>query len=231
MSDTWRVRGTPHEIALLAGGPRAAVTVAVVALHLRGAVEAGAPGTIRAVDGEAGRALPPLPPPGVALEDLPGWEKDVTGAMRASYLESAVHRCLAEPSEVRELVRHPDVRWALAELRVGLAEAGMPRYPLLGPARAARRRLQVLRKAFPLPSSRHGRPDHEKLLAVALHGKPALTVFVPRFALRAGLTERVNLRKKRLLRPSLRGGGSGGHLYCGGGDGGDGGGGGGGGSD
>ncbi|CAM5344051.1 TIGR04222 domain-containing membrane protein [Streptomyces pilosus] len=142
MADTGRVRGTPHEIALLAGGPRAAVTVAVVALHLRGAVEAGAPGTVRAVDGEAGRALPPLPAPG----SEPG---ALTGAMRAAYLESAVYHRLAEPSAIRELVRDLDIRWAVAELRVGLAEAGMLRYPLLGSTRAARRRLQVLRKAVP----------------------------------------------------------------------------------
>ncbi|MGC3004920.1 TIGR04222 domain-containing membrane protein, partial [Streptomyces sp. G35A] len=47
MSGSTGVRGTPHEIALLRGGARAAVTVAVVALHLRGAVEAGAAGTLR----------------------------------------------------------------------------------------------------------------------------------------------------------------------------------------
>ncbi|MFE2282366.1 TIGR04222 domain-containing membrane protein [Streptomyces sp. NPDC059454] len=229
MADTGGVRGTPHEIALLADGPRAAVTVAVVALHLRGAVEAGAPGTVRAVDGEAGRALPPLPPPGVVLEDLQGRAEAVTGAMRASYLESAVHHCLAEPSAIRELVRHQDVRWALAELRVGLAEAGMLRYPLLlGPTTAARRRLRALRRAYPLPSSRHGRPDDEKLLAVALHGKDALLVCVPRFALRAGLTDRVDIRDKGLRHSPGGGtyGGGAGHTYCGGGGGGCGGGGG-----
>ncbi|MET9155949.1 TIGR04222 domain-containing membrane protein [Streptomyces griseoflavus] len=222
MADTGRVRGTPHEIALLAGGPRAAVTVAVVALHLRGAVEAGAPGTVHAVDGEAGRALPPLPAP----EGEPG---DLTGAMRAAYLESAVYHGLREPSGIRELVRDLDVRWALAELRVGLAEAGMLRYPLLGSTRAARRRTQVLRKAFPLPAVRRDLPDDQRLLAVALHGEDALRLLVPRFALRAGLTERVSLRGKRLLRHSPRGDayGSAGHLYCGGGSGEGGGGGGG----
>lgn len=222
MSDTGSVRGTPHEIALLAGGPRAAVTVAVVALHLRGAVEAGAPGTIRALDGEAGRALPPLPPP----ERLLDQEEVVPAGMRAPYLESAVYHCLEEPSDLRELLRHTDVRWAVAEVRVGLAEAGMLRHPLrLGPTTAARRRLRTLRKAFPLPASRRGLPDEEKLLAVALHGEPALRVLVPRFALRAGLTERVGLREKSLIRHSPRGGtygGSGGHYYCGSGGGGGG---------
>ncbi|MFI8090609.1 TIGR04222 domain-containing membrane protein [Streptomyces sp. NPDC086080] len=217
MNGSKGVRGTPHELALLAGGPRAAVTVAVVALHLRGAVEAGAPGTIRAVDGDAGRALPPLPPPGQTVEDVEGRDGAVTGAMRAAYLESAVYHCLQEPSEVRELVRDLTVRWAVAEVRVGLAEAGMLRYPPLGRTRAARRRLQVLRKAYPLPEARRGLPDHDILLAVALHDVAALRVLVPRFALRAGLTERVSLREKSLVRHSPRGGtyGSAGHLYCG----------------
>lgn len=220
MTDTGGVRGTPHEIALLAAGPRAAVVVAVVALQLRGAVEAGAPGTIRAVDGEAGRSLPPLPPPEQLLEQGEGVPAD----LRAPYLESAVYHCLEEPSDVRELLRHPDVRWAVAEVRTGLAEAGMLRYPLLlGPTRAARRRLRTLRKAFPLPASRRGLPDEAKLLAVALHGEAALRVLAPRFALRAGLIERVSLREKSLIRHSPRGGtyGSGrGSLYCGGGGGG-----------
>ncbi|CAL9394103.1 TIGR04222 domain-containing membrane protein [Streptomyces sp. DH-12] len=211
MTDTARVRGTPHEIALLAGGPRAAVTVAVVALHLRGAVEAGAPGTVRAVDNEAGRALPPLPEDGVPAES------------RVLHLESAVHRRLHEPCDVPEVARDPDVRWMLAELRVGLADDGMLGLPLLRPTRAARRRLHVLRTACPVPASRAGLSDEAKLLAVALHGEAALRVLVPRFALRAGLVERVRLRRRRPLRLSSRhhgnGGGYTGHLYCGGGGG------------
>ncbi|MET7291029.1 TIGR04222 domain-containing membrane protein [Streptomyces griseoloalbus] len=231
MNGSTGVRGTPHEIALLGGGPRAAVTVAVVALHLRGAVEAGAPGTIRAVDGDAARALPALPPPGVPLDapvaEAPGRAEPVDSERRARYLESAVYSCLVEPSEMRELVRHPDVRWAVAEVRVGLAEAGMLRYPLLlGPTTAARRRLKVLRRAFPLPASRRDLPDRDKLLAVALHGEPALRVVVPRFALRAGLTDRVRIRDKGMLRHSPGGGtygSGGGYHYCGGGGGGGGG--------
>ncbi|MEV7785393.1 TIGR04222 domain-containing membrane protein [Streptomyces sp. NPDC088106] len=216
MNGSTGVRGTPHEIALLAGGPRAAVTVAVVALHLRGAVEAGAPGTLHAVDGEAGRALPPLPPPGTPAADVPGQGEALTGTMRAAYLESAVYHCLEEPSEARELVRDLTVRWAVAEMRVGLAEAGMLRYPPLGRTRAARRRVQVLRKAFPVPAARRGLPDHAVLLAVALHGVDALRVLVPRFALRAGLSERVTLRERSLVQHTPRGGvyGSAGHLYC-----------------
>ncbi|MFI9341128.1 hypothetical protein ACIG0D_07670 [Streptomyces sp. NPDC052773] len=51
----------PHEIALLRGGPRAAVTVALVALHLRGMVEPGPPGTVRAVPWHAATAELPRP--------------------------------------------------------------------------------------------------------------------------------------------------------------------------
>ncbi|MEU0575946.1 TIGR04222 domain-containing membrane protein [Streptomyces griseoincarnatus] len=217
MADTARVRETPHEIALLAGGPRAAVIVAVVALHLRGAVEPGAPHTVVAVDNETGRALPPLPTP----------ENDVPAELRVPYLESAVYRRLREPCHVRELLRDPDVRWAVDTLKTGLAETGMVSPPASGTTRAARRRLHVLRTACPVPASPAGLSDEEKLLAVALHGQAALRVVVPRFALRAGLTERGRLRRERALRrssgasgasgsPGTSGVGYAGPHYCGG---------------
>ncbi|MCC9689025.1 TIGR04222 domain-containing membrane protein [Streptomyces sp. MNU103] len=182
MAETERARETPHELALLAGGPRAAVVVAVVALHLRGAVEPGARNTVVAVDNDAGRALPPLP----TQDD----DADVPAELRVPYLESAVYRRLHGPCHVRELLRDPDVRWAVATLRTGLAETGMVSPPALGATRAARRRLQVLRTTYPVPASRDGLSDEEKLLAVALHGQAALRVAVPRFALRTGLTPR-----------------------------------------
>ncbi|GAA1422220.1 hypothetical protein GCM10009601_23330 [Streptomyces thermospinosisporus] len=245
------VRQTPHELALLRGGPCAAVTVAVVSLYLRGAVVAGAPGTMLAVESEAGDALPELPPPGVALdpppelrqaawagydEEPPSYEElpdapeadlpdDPVGSdWRALYLESAVYQCLHEPSDLRELVRDPVVKWAVAEVRVGLAAAGLVGWPALWATRAARRRLRVLRKAYPVPASRRGLPDHAKLLAVALHGEPALRVLVPRFALRAGLVPRAEVRDRGMLRHHPRGGtGNGGGVhYCGGGGGGGG---------
>ncbi|MEV5395783.1 TIGR04222 domain-containing membrane protein [Streptomyces cellulosae] len=215
MADTERVREAPHELALLAGGPRAAVVVAVVALHLRGAVEPGSRGRLVAVDNEAGHALPPLPTPD---EDL-----DVPAELRVPYLESAVHQRLHRPCEIRELLRDPDVRWAVDTLKAGLADTDLVSPPpLLGTTRAARRRLHVLRTAYPVPASRDGLSDEEKLLAVALHGQAALRVVVPRFALRAGLTPRVRLRHKRGLRHFIpASGGAGGAYtgphYCGGG--------------
>ncbi|MET9773706.1 TIGR04222 domain-containing membrane protein [Streptomyces sp. NPDC006367] len=151
----------PHEIALLNGGPRAAVTVAVVALHLRGAVETGPRGTLCATGPE---------PEGLG------------------HFEGTVLDCLREPLTARELVRHPDVRLALALTRIPLAEEGLLRYPFLGPTRGARRRVEFWRERHPLPVAGHGLTDEDTLLAVALHGDAALNVLLPRFALRAGLT-------------------------------------------
>ncbi|MET9683469.1 TIGR04222 domain-containing membrane protein [Streptomyces coeruleorubidus] len=206
MGDGTAVRLEPHEIALLGDGPRAAVTVAVVDLHLRGLVEADRPGTIRA---------------GIA---------DAVSAERApSPLAQAAHARLHEPAGLRTLAKDPDVRLALAHLRIPLAEAGLLRYPLLGPTRGARRHVRDLRQRHPLPASRHGLTDHDRLLAVALHGEAALRLLVPRFALRAGLIRRVEVGGKSLLKhsrgPYGGGGGSAGHGYCGGGGGGCGGGG------
>ncbi|MUT93526.1 TIGR04222 domain-containing membrane protein, partial [Streptomyces sp. Z38] len=196
MADTARVRETPHELALPAGGPRAAVIVTVVALHLRGAVEPGASNTVVAVDTEAGRALPPLPTP----------EHDVPAELRVPFLAGAAYRRWQEPCHVRELLRDPDVRWAVDTLRTGPAETGMVSPPVLGTTRAARRRPQVLRTTCPVPASPAGLSDEEKLLAVALR------VLVPRFALGAGLTERGRLSRERALRRfiSASGGSAGG---------------------
>ncbi|MEV5342205.1 TIGR04222 domain-containing membrane protein [Streptomyces sp. NPDC052676] len=105
----------PHEIALLRSGPHTAVTVAPVALHPRGVVEPGPPGTVRAVPRDAATAE--LPP---AFEDV-------------------VHSALDRPLRPHRLVRHPDVRPAVALTRVPLAEAGLPSRPFLGPTRFALR--------------------------------------------------------------------------------------------
>lgn len=206
--DEWPVPLEPHEVALLRGGPRAAVTVAVVDLYLRGAVDAGPPGTVRALPSEPGTAAIPLPP-----------------------LAEAVRWSLDEPLGLRRLTRHPDVRLAVALMRIPLAEDGLLRYPLLGPTRAARRRVRVLRELHPLPTSRRGLTADDRLLAVALHDEAALQVLLPRFALRAGLVERAEVAGKGLLKhsPRDRGSGPGGGMayYCGSGGGGGGGGGGG----
>ncbi|MDQ0752359.1 hypothetical protein QF034_006590 [Streptomyces africanus] len=200
MGDGTAVRLEPHEIALLGDGPRAAVTVAVVDLYLRGLVVADRPGTMRA---------------GVA---------DAVSAERPpSPLAQEVHACLHEPAGLRTLVKDPGVRLAVALMRIPLAEAGLLRYPLLGPTRGARRHVRELRQRHPLPAGRRGLTDHDRLLAVALHGEAAVRLLVPRFALRAGLIRRAEVGGKGLLKHSPRGtgGGGGGYFSCGGGGGGD----------
>ncbi|WP_431330111.1 TIGR04222 domain-containing membrane protein [Streptomyces sp. IPPR8] len=151
----------PHEIALLNGGPRGAVTVAAVALHLKGALETGPRRTLCAT----------------------GPEPEGLGPFEGTVLD-----CLREPLTARELVRHSDVRLAVALARIPLADEGLLRYPRLGPTRGARRRVEFWRARHPLPAVRHGLSDEDTLLAVALHGDAALRLLLPRFALRAGLT-------------------------------------------
>lgn len=203
MSADMRIRLQPHEIALLRGGPRAAVMVAVVGLHLRGAVEAGRPGTLRTAEPVVADTVPGQSPP-----SLPP-------------LESAVHASLEEPCGLRPLVRRSDIRLAVALMRIPLAEAGLLRYPLLGPTRAARRHVRDLRESHPLPADRRGLSDRDRLLAVALHGEAALRALVPRFALRAGLIARAEVAGQGFHSRSPRGGGRGGTTYsCGGGGGG-----------
>nr|WP_203723184.1 TIGR04222 domain-containing membrane protein [Streptomyces coelicoflavus] len=184
---------------MLGGGPRAAVTVAVVALHLLGAVETGPRGTLCAAGPEP-EGLEPF--------------------------EGTVLDCLHEPLTVRELVRHPDVRLALALTRIPLAEDGLLGRPWLRPNRRARRRVEFWRERHPLPAVRHGLADEDTLLAVALHGEAALRVLLPRFALRARLVERVEATDRDTRRHTSRGGpnGASGPFYGGGGGGGGGGG-------
>ncbi|MFF0002185.1 TIGR04222 domain-containing membrane protein [Streptomyces tibetensis] len=202
MSDGTAVRLEPHEIALLGDGPRAAVTVAVVDLHLRGLVEPDLPGTIRARVGHDPGADQPPPP-----------------------LAAAVHARLRTPAAPTALVKDPDIRLAVALMRIPLAEAGLLRRPLLGATRAARRHVRDLRREHPMPASRHGLTDGERLVLVALHGEAALRLLVPRFALRAGLVRRAEVGGAALLKDPPHGtnGGGGAFLSCGGGGGGGGG--------
>ena len=196
------VRLQPYEVALLRGGPRAAVMTAVVDLHLRGVVEAGRPGRLRtsgASPEDAGQATPPLPP-----------------------FAEAVRTALERPAGLPDLLLHPAVRRALAELVRGVRSAGMMR--LLPPhrSRAGRSALRALRAGHPLPAHRKDVPPDDAVLAVALYGEPALHVLVPRFALRAGLLPRADVTDdKPFHRRAPRGGGSGGGsggsgYYCGG---------------
>lgn len=200
----------PQALALLRGGPRAAVTVALVALHQRGAVAAGRRGTIRA-NGGAGRTRDPL--------------------------QLGVHRSLQRALALRVLATRPKARQALDALSTELGRMGLLRPPgrlraarfllacvpvtvgvgllatgftapglLLGAApvlaaalllcvppttRAAHHLLAGLRERHPLPSHRQEITDgKDVLLYVALYGDPALTLFLPHFSRDGGLLGR-----------------------------------------
>ncbi|MFJ9833906.1 TIGR04222 domain-containing membrane protein [Streptomyces sp. NPDC101169] len=174
----------PCAVALLRGGDRAAVTVAVVALHLRGTVDAGRPGTLRRTGpGDAAAFRHPL--------------------------EKAVRTGLYRPAGPRELPGRAVVRRALAMMRAELLAAGLLRALPPGRTRAARRLLAGLRERHPLPegpAGTGGLAEEDVLLAVALHGERGLTALLPRFARDSGLTGRGALADEGLF-PFGRGGG------------------------
>ncbi|MEU1528833.1 TIGR04222 domain-containing membrane protein [Streptomyces fagopyri] len=196
MGDGMSEEPDPYAVALVRGGPRAAVTVAVLALRLRGVVEAGRPGTMRTSRAPAPTEHPP--------------------ERSAHPLERAVHASLYRPAGMGELLRRTRVREALAQLRTELTGAGTLRTFPPGPTLAARRLLRRTRAERPLPTGREGLSRHDVLLAVALHGTAALTLLEPRFAVDAGLVGRGGTADKGLL-PHSWGGGCGGSYTDGGG--------------
>ncbi|MEV1068615.1 TIGR04222 domain-containing membrane protein [Streptomyces sp. NPDC050263] len=203
---TESVRLEPYEVALMRGGTRSAVTVAVLALHLRGLVDAGRQGRIRATGG-AGTVGAAASPEDLG-DDLPP-------------LPKAVYAALQRPAGIAELEARPGVHGALCELRTKLVGARMLRSLPPRRTRAARHALRALRAEHPLPADRKGLSPDDILIAVALHGEPALSVVAARFALRAGLTARVEVADKGFHHNAPRGGGTGGVSYsCGGGGGG-----------
>ncbi|TXS57465.1 TIGR04222 domain-containing membrane protein [Streptomyces sp. t39] len=197
-----------QSVALLRGGRRAAVTVALVALQQRGAVTSGRRGTIR-VDGW-----------GTAVRDP---------------LQLAVHTSLRRAVGIGVLLTAPRVRRALDALRDGCARAGLLRgnrrwrtargllyavpvtvlagLLLTGPdapdaavrvgaavltvavavalwrvrrqTPAGLRLLAALRDAHPLETHRASGP--RVLMSVALHGDRALLLHTPHFARDGGL--------------------------------------------
>lgn len=188
MSGDPTIRLQPHEVALLRGGSRAAVTVAVVALHLRGEVRVWRPGTVRTS--------------GVAA-----------GAGALPRLTKAVYSALYRPAGMRELLDRRGVSEALGELRGDLIAAGLLRRVPPRRTRAARVLLKSLRAQHPFPAGREGVSSDDVLLAVALYGDKALGSLVPRFAGAAGLIGRGGIADEGL--PRAWGGGAGGGFTCG----------------
>ncbi len=188
----------PYEVALLRGGPRAAVTTAVVELYLRGVVEAGRPGRLRTSGSspeEAGPASPPPPP-----------------------LAAAVRAALHRPAGLPELPAGPGIGRALTGLVRKVRSAGPPRALPPHRGRGARTALRALHAAHPLPVGRGEVPEGDVTLVVALYGEEALRLLVPRFALRAGLLPRVEVSDKPFHRraPRRNGGSGGSGFSCGG---------------
>ncbi|WP_371668396.1 TIGR04222 domain-containing membrane protein [Streptomyces sp. NBC_00289] len=176
MNEDTDFRPSPQDVALLRGGPRAAVTVAVLALHLRGAVETGRPGTLRKANRPDGG------PPDYRHP-----------------LEKAVRVGLYRPAGPRELLSRSVVRQALARMRREATAAGLLRSVPPGRTRAARRRLAELRERRPLPADGDVLPDEDALFAVALYGGRALTALVPVFARDSGLLGRGALADEGLF--------------------------------
>ncbi|WP_406863843.1 TIGR04222 domain-containing membrane protein [Streptomyces sp. HUAS MG47] len=205
----------PSALALLRGGNRAAVTVALVALHQRGAVAAARRRTIRANGG-------------------PGATRDP--------LQRGVHASLHRAIGIGALVNRPRTRQAVDALRAELGLAGLLRSP--GRWRAARMLLALVpvtpaaglavitlrgdatplpyvlaavtapvavllwrvppttaeaRRALAAERARHPLPAHRRAatgetgtaeriqLYVALYGDAALALFYPHFARDGGL--------------------------------------------
>ncbi|WP_234439219.1 MULTISPECIES: TIGR04222 domain-containing membrane protein [Streptomyces] len=208
----------PQALALLRGGRRAAVTVALVALHQRGAVAAGRKHTIRA-NGGPGRTSDPVQL-GVhgalhrafalrALASRPEARRGVD-ALRAELRGSGLLRPLARLWAARVLLGcvpltvvagaaaglvapGPSGAHVAAAVAAGvpavLAAVALLRLP---PAtRAAGRLLDGLRERYPLPALRSEVTDGRLVqLYVALYGDPALALFLPRFSREGGLLDR-----------------------------------------
>ncbi|WP_086725866.1 hypothetical protein [Streptomyces carpinensis] len=184
----------PHEIAFLRGGRRAALTVAVLTLRLRGSVGRGRGGTLCTTQ--------PLDDTGTVLPALPA-------------LTEAVHGSLRSPADIRQLLVREEVALALVDVRHELTVAGLMRVLLPGSTRAGRRTLRALRSAHPMPTTRRGLSPEDRLLAVALYGDRALTTLMPRFAREGGLVGRRGRATEREREYGQSWGSGSGGLSCG----------------
>ncbi|MEU8520078.1 TIGR04222 domain-containing membrane protein [Streptomyces sp. NBC_01216] len=201
----------PQALALLRGGRRAAVTVALVALHQRGAVAAGRRGTIRA-NGGPGKTRDPLQlgvhgslhrALGIGVLTTRPRARQALDALRAELGMAGLVRPVGRLWTARVLLvgavaTVPAGLLVTEPSRTGLALAlGLAAVPgavalvllrLPVTTRAARRLLRGLRERHPLPAHRGEVTDGELVqLYVALYGDPALALFLPRFSRDGGL--------------------------------------------
>ncbi|WP_330300418.1 TIGR04222 domain-containing membrane protein [Streptomyces sp. NBC_00503] len=189
-------------VAGVRGGSKAALTVAVVELHLAGAIEVGRPGRLRRV-----------------VHTSPG--RDVTALNRAAWTVFGREISLADAAiapavwrareELRAELAERGLRCGRARLAVagllilatgstavavavqgspwaGLPPAVLSLAVLCAPVRtlAGHRLLREMRRLHPLPGDTPAGPEEIGLL-VALHGRRALRLLGPEFAVRAGL--------------------------------------------
>lgn len=204
----------PQALALLRGGRRAAVTVALVALHQRGAVAAGREhydsgqwragphrgpvqlGVHRALDRAFALRDLALRPEARRAVDALGRELRGAGLLRAPWRLWAARTllgCVPLTVVVGAYATGASGAGLAAALAVGavptLGAAGLSRQP---PATgAARRLLAAMRERYPLPADRREVTDGGLVqLYVALYGDPALALFLPRFSRDGGLLDR-----------------------------------------
>ncbi|MGW2200730.1 TIGR04222 domain-containing membrane protein [Streptomyces sp. NPDC001774] len=209
-----RTELAPQALALLRGGRRAAVVVALVALHQRGAVAAGRKGTIRA-NGGPGRTRDPVQlgvhgslrrALGLRVLASQPLARRAVDALRAELGREGLLRPQGRLLVARTLlvgtvvtvvtglvVTGPSGAGLALALALGAVTAGAALALLFLPptTRAARRLLAGLRRRHPLPAHRREVTDGNLvLLYVALYGDPALALFLPRFSRDGGLLGR-----------------------------------------
>ncbi|MFE0633280.1 TIGR04222 domain-containing membrane protein [Streptomyces sp. NPDC058864] len=201
----------PYEAAYLRDGSRGAVVVALVALHLRGTVDAGAHRTAR-ISGPLQGLAHPLQlavyqtlyrPAGVNAVAAARPVRREMDALRERLTDAGLIRrdrrrrtarvlvCAAVLTAVGGLVSgfptawDPPVRAAVSAVPVAAALAlwAVPRR-----TRAGREALRRAQERFPRPRTRRASPESVQL-AVALHGEPALRLAVPHFTREAGLLD------------------------------------------
>lgn len=204
----------PQALALLRGGRQAAVVVALVALHQRGAVAAGRKGTIRA-NGGPGRTRDPVQlgvhgslrrALGLRVLAAQPRARRAVDALRAELGRAGLLRPYGRLRAARVLlvgavatvvagllITGPSGAELALALTLGAVPTGAALALLVQPptTRAARRLLAGLRERHPLPAHRREVTDGNLvLLYVALYGDPALALFLPRFSRDGGLLGR-----------------------------------------